>query len=373
MSTPRRYAAFVLLLSSSWFLTAGCDASTIPGSDNAPGSGGSNAVAGAGGKNGGPTVVNPGGTGGGIGIGPLNPLCGVDASTAGPCTPDNELACQSYQPPDEPGAGGGSGQPGTGGEGGVGASASGGEPAADGGEPAGAGAPQGGASPGGEGGARPNGGVAGEGVAGEGGQAGAGPGSGPLPAYSCQVTRQNNQPYRECVPAGLGTATAPCFSAADCAPGLACVTEGEVGRCLPYCCRSITTCDGGSYCANRPLRKAVSDASEAESPLVPVCVPADGCSLEDPYPCPTEGACRCKSGTACMVVRNDGTTTCLPPGRGEQGDICPCAWNHVCSKLTNQCVKICRTDAATDECGEQKCQASSELPESFGLCVGPTK
>jgi len=74
-----------------------------------------------------------------------------------------------------------------------------------------------------------------------------------------------------------------------------------------------------------------------------------------------------------MVVRDDGTTTCLVPGAGRQGDACPCAWNHVCSKLTNLCVQICRTDATTNECGQQRCQASSELPKNFGVCVGPTK
>jgi hypothetical protein len=74
-----------------------------------------------------------------------------------------------------------------------------------------------------------------------------------------------------------------------------------------------------------------------------------------------------------MVVRDDGTTTCMKPGTGEQGDACPCAWNHVCSSVTQQCIKICRTDPTKNDCGAQKCQASSELPQNFGLCVGPLK
>jgi hypothetical protein len=73
------------------------------------------------------------------------------------------------------------------------------------------------------------------------------------------------------------------------------------------------------------------------------------------------------------VVRADGTTTCRVPGTGKQGDACPCAWNHVCSSVTQKCVKICNTDPAKDECAPQKCQASSELPQSFGVCVGPLK
>jgi hypothetical protein len=84
-----------------------------------------------------------------------------------------------------------------------------------------------------------------------------------------------------------------------------------------------------------------------------------------------------------MVVRADGTTTCRVPGTGEQGDPCSvgpgativtaCAWNHVCSSVTQKCVKICNIDAAEDECAPQKCQASSELPQNFGVCVGSLK
>ena len=102
-------------------------------------------------------------------------------------------------------------------------------------------------------------------------------------------------------------------------------------------------------------------------------MPADACSLEDQFPCPAGTDCRCKGDTACMVVRDDGTTTCTKPGSGQQGDACPCAWNHVCSSVTQQCIKICRTDPAKNDCGAQKCQASSELPQNFGVCVGPLK
>jgi hypothetical protein len=269
--------------------------------------------------------------------------------------------------------------------GGASGDASGGAPLGISGEAAGGapsgGAPSGGADAGGAdaGGADAGGAptIGGEatlgGAAGGGGQGGEGREPQPLAAYSCQVSRQNNQPYRSCVPAGSGVANAPCFTAADCAPGLACVTEGEAARCLPYCCQLAKDCEAGSYCAERRLRRAPSDNSEVDAPRVPVCVPADGCSLEDRYPCPSGTDCRCQGTTACMIVRDDGTTTCLEPGSGKQGEACPCAWNHLCSKVTNQCVQICRTNADVDECGEQKCQAASELPENFGVCVGPVE
>jgi hypothetical protein len=178
---------------------------------------------------------------------------------------------------------------------------------------------------------------------------------------------------RQCQRAGAGVVNAPCFSAADCQAGLACVSEGDAGRCLRYCCAGDGNCSPGTYCADQPLRKLTSDTSGTESPRVPVCVPADDCSLEDKFPCPPGTDCRCPGDTACLVVRADGTTTCRVPGTGKQGDACPCAWNHVCSSVTQKCVKICNTDPAKDECAPQKCQASSELPQSFGVCVGPLK
>jgi hypothetical protein len=247
--------------------------------------------------------------------------------------------------------------------------ASGGEGGASGTDAAGA--DNGGAEPAGGGGAQGGAGNDGGASAGQGGEAGSPPTE--QASYSCQITRENNQPFGACVPAGKGAANAPCFNAADCAPTFACVTEGDAGRCLRYCCDLETECDSGSYCADRPLRKSPLDQSDAEPPRVPVCVPADGCSLEDPFPCPPGVSCRCKGDTACMVVRDQGTTTCLEPGNGKAGEACPCAWNHMCSQATNQCLKICRTDPSQNDCGEQKCQASSELPKNFGVCVGPVK
>jgi hypothetical protein len=149
------------------------------------------------------------------------------------------------------------------------------------------------------------------------------------------------------------------------------VTSGDAGRCLPYCCDQNSKCTSGTYCAEQPLRKGSGDVSNADQQRVPVCVPADACSLDEQFPCPTGSECRCKGDTACMIVRDDGTTTCLKPGTGLQGDACPCAWNHVCSSVTHQCIKICHTDPTKNDCGTQKCQASSELPQNFGVCVGP--
>lgn len=404
MRTSTRYLMGVLSLSASWLLLGGgCGASSKDTDGNRNTSGSS-----AGGSNGNPNVID---TDAGLpDAGPfikLHPLCGNNEMD-GSCLPDDPRTCSTFVPPAEPpsdngGAGGETSEAGeAGGEGSLGGGNATGGTASNGGNAGHSGTASnggnggtsstsgnGGASDGGvasaggafngeggalgtDGGARStDGGAPGAGGAIDivGGQGGQGPQT-PI-SYACQVTRRNNRPARVCTAAGAGLANAPCFGAADCAPGLACVSDGDAGRCRPYCCDPETDCQAGAYCAERPLRKSPSDTTNVEPPRVPVCVPADDCSLEERFPCPIEGECRCKGDTACMVVRDDGSTACLEPGTGTQGDPCPCAWNHVCSKLTNQCVKLCRTDT-TNDCGTQKCQASSELPKNFGICVGPT-
>lgn len=359
-----RLIAISLLAGTSWVVTAGCGASGGNGSGPA-GSGGNGGVN-AGGSGGSSAVITSGSGGGGsAGKSSLNPLCGV-ADVSGECVPDDPNACLGYTPPSAIGGDGAGGQSGA---------AQGG--AAQGGAGDAAGAAQGGAQGGEATSAAGQGGVGGTGQAGEagggaGGEGGSGSNQPPgFAQYSCQVTSQNNLLTRQCVMAGTGTANAPCFGAADCAPSFACVTDGDAGRCLPYCCDSRTSCAPGTYCAEQPLRRTPAGSNSSQAPRVPVCVPADGCSLEDQFPCPAGKTCRCQADTACMVVRNDGTTACVKPGAGKQGEACPCAWNHVCSSVTSTCVKICRTDAASDDCGSQKCQASAELPPNFGVCVGP--
>jgi len=351
-------------------LAGGCGASSNDDDDSGR-AGGNEAGMGTGGADDAPTIFAPDiDDDGGGALVRLNPLCGA-GTVAGTCVPDNADACLTYVPPAESTGGGNGGEgnadvsaAGAGGQlsanGGAGNASGASGASGEGGQPAGAGL--GGASEGGS--------ASGGSASGDGGQGGDGSPHGPA-SYSCQVARESDGLVRRCVTAGTGSANAPCFGAADCAAGLACVTEGDAGRCLPYCCDPASACASGAYCAERPLRKNPSDTSQAEPPHVPVCVPADNCSLEERFPCPSGTDCRCKNDTACMVVRNDGTTTCLKPGAGEQGAPCPCAWNHVCSSVTNQCIKICHTDPTKDECGVQKCQASSELPKNFGVCVGP--
>jgi hypothetical protein len=131
----------------------------------------------------------------------------------------------------------------------------------------------------------------------------------------------------------------------------------------------------GTYCAERPLRDEPAGTNKeptidaGSSIMVPVCARADECSLSQPYPCPAGKDCQCPEGTACSVVdAATPTTTCLKPGNGSAGQACPCAFGHVCSQTTQKCLKLCQTKTTDAECS--KCQASVELPDGWGVCVG---
>jgi hypothetical protein len=298
----------------------------------------------------------------------LNPLCGVGAQGVKPCTPDDALACDDYVPPSVSSGGGG---------GGGGMSPN--PPGAVG--PAGAGG-EGGAS------SSPNTGDGGFGagingsLAGDGGAAGqsmtgaAGSGVTPASFFGCQVQRTGDtrEPVvSKCGVVGLGGSNAPCLTSSDCQAGFGCVGDQTAGLCQRYCCSDATTCDTDTYCAERPLRDAVTNAPSgvAANPLlIPVCVPAENCDLSTPYPCTAGTQCACKAGTACLVVRNDGTTTCAVPGKGKAGDPCPCAWDHVCSVTAKQCLKLCPTSGASGCDSTGKCQSVGGLPDGWGVCIG---
>ncbi len=280
----------------------------------------------------------------------LNALCGLDPL----CVPDDYLACASYVLPLAPGAGGSAGsEAGAAGDGGSGPVANTGSGL--GGNMSGTLPDDAGAS-----GAEAQGGVSGADV--------------PSRRFGCQVQRSpavSTAVVSQCGVVGLGGSNAPCLTSGDCQAGFGCVGDQGSGLCQRYCCRDADACGPGTYCAERPLRDALVNAqgSAANALSIPVCVPAENCDLGAPYPCPSGAQCTCKKGTACLVVRADGTTTCAVPGTGKVGNACPCAWGHVCSAATDQCLKLCYTrDAAP--CGNGKCQSAAELPDGWGVCVG---
>ena len=204
--------------------------------------------------------------------------------------------------------------------------------------------------------------------AGAAGQGGADDGSAAPAACRVQllagVTRSNCDDS-----AGEGQTGDPCLLPRDCASGLTCVEEDGVAECRPYCCSDPEICPTNTYCDLRPTSTGPATTGY-ERLRVPVCVAAQACRFDDPYPCPPDTTCSCPTGLACAVVRPDGTTACVTPGTGGDGEPCPCAPGHVCSAASETCLKVCRIGGQDGECGMGQCQSSSSLPEEWGVCVG---
>jgi hypothetical protein len=184
--------------------------------------------------------------------------------------------------------------------------------------------------------------------------------------FGCRVRSELSGRTAQCEPAGQGILGAPCFSGADCAPGLACVEGNGTAQCRPYCCRGGDNCPSGTFCDQRQTRES---SKEAQPITISVCMPATDCRFDDPYPCPVDRTCSCPSGTACGVVRSDGTTACVAPGNGSEGQPCPCAAGHVCSDTLHACLKVCRLTSKTSSCGDGICQESANLAQDWGVCV----
>ncbi|MBN2194307.1 MAG: hypothetical protein JW751_15935 [Polyangiaceae bacterium] len=193
------------------------------------------------------------------------------------------------------------------------------------------------------------------------------------------VVGEGSTPVGQCSLRGSGDQGDPCIKQLDCAPGFACVGEDNAGQCRSYCCADPEMCPSGTFCAARPLLDR--EGNRVETPLdVPVCVRADACPLDEPYPCPTNAICTCPTSTACTVVRSDGTTGCVPvPSPGEsgfEGDPCPCSptttagLGFICSQTTQTCLALCKLEADASSCGVgRRCQSSASLPDGFGICT----
>ncbi len=378
-----RFVTLSFLLTAGWAFScaSGTDASNRGASGPAPGPTTPRD----------PTVdaVSLGGKAGGP-ANNLNPLCGAVVQ----CNPDSVTTCDVFMPPS--GSGGVASS-----TGGV-TSAAGGAPSALGGAPAltgGVGASAGylasGGAQTGSAGAAGQAGAAEAGAAGFESHAGStsmsggaisnaasslSGGSGQVvpptfdgtpttPSYACRVSSANgNDVVAACGLAGSGVVDDPCSGSRDCAPSLGCVGEGALARCRPFCCAGNELCAPGSYCATRPLREPKAGVTPAL--LVPVCVSADNCDLGEPSPCTATRTCTCAADTACSVVRADGTTSCVVPGKGLASDACPCAAGYLCSQRSGTCLKLCRTTDLNAGCGLGRCQSAADLPANYGVCVG---
>lgn len=356
----------------SWILAllvagnvAACAA--LEAADGTLGTGGAGA-GGSGGNGGSGGVIDYDASTGSGATGGYAMLCG-----RGSCDVAATMAVTTCDPGDETGgAGGGGGGSGT--AAGTGGAGTGGASSGSGG--AGSGASTGGAGTGGAGagtggagtGGAETGGAGGSDPAGTGGAGTGGIGTGGTGGYippettvECKLIVSDGAVQRGCVASGDYPELSPCNTAADCGPGLGCVLAADqsTGVCRSYCCGDIEACAAHTYCAPQAMTEAADPNVQ-----IPVCIDADDCTLLE------EG--QCGAGLVCAVVRADGTTACVPPGPGKQGETCPCALGFTCSKLVDECREICHTDPdkAALECDTgYKCQGNSSLPDGFGVCI----
>jgi hypothetical protein len=172
---------------------------------------------------------------------------------------------------------------------------------------------------------------------------------------ACQLTAESGELSAKCVESGTLNNGDPCQNAAYCSATLGCVVTGTGANiCRPYCCDDVEACPVDTYCAPTQM---------AEAPLkIPVCTPVKKCKLLDDS--------TCDPGQACTIVRSAGTTSCVEPGAGKRDEPCPCASGHVCSKITNACLKLCHIGNDATDCEGGTCQGGvAGYPEGIGICV----
>jgi hypothetical protein len=191
----------------------------------------------------------------------------------------------------------------------------------------------------------------------------------PRIVQSCYIKPGTTGVVTECAPVGATPAGSACNDSHECGAHLACVEVNQAAVCRPVSCGLPPTCLRETYYQEAPLRVNGFTRRDVN---VPVCLPVDHCTLlAQPNPCP--------SGKVCAVVGSEGETTCTEPGSAKVGEPCDdtsrCADGLLCSKFSNQCVKICHVGLVDSgiECPTGTCQGGNRsLPDGFGICVGQT-
>jgi hypothetical protein len=184
---------------------------------------------------------------------------------------------------------------------------------------------------------------------------------------TCQLVATDGAVVPTCLTPGEGTYNQPCMSALNCGGGLGCAVvaspgatpDNKGGACLDYCCGDLEECPKDTYCTLQSM-------AEAPDVTIPVCILASKCTLLDDTTCP--------EGLTCAIVRADGTTSCVVPGTGKDGEECNslgfCAAGFTCLKLVGKCKQLCRLDHPEDcPMGSTCLSGSGEYPDNYGTCT----
>ena len=177
-------------------------------------------------------------------------------------------------------------------------------------------------------------------------------------APACHVVSENSSTRTACLATEIGgMAGSTCSSATDCSPGFECVDDGT---CRHYCCSGNSACSVNQFCDVRPT-------AQAPDTLVPVCMLELPCTLLDPGDC--------AANEQCSVVRDDGTTSCVPVGTAldrQPCDVEHCARGFVClgPQGARQCAPLCYTaNPAVCDAGRTCTGALPLFPDArIGAC-----
>ena len=185
------------------------------------------------------------------------------------------------------------------------------------------------------------------------------------PAQTCELVAAEGVLTPTCGFPGEGQYNQPCMNVKNCAAGLGCavvatpIANQTGGACLDYCCGNFEECPKDTYCT----KQHVAEAPDLD---IPVCILATKCTLLDDSTCPET--------LTCAIVRADGTTSCVVPGPGKDGEPCNaeglCAAGYTCLKLVSTCKQLCRLDHAEDcPMGSTCLSGSGEYPDNYGTCT----
>ncbi len=184
------------------------------------------------------------------------------------------------------------------------------------------------------------------------------------PKSACHVV-PNGQ---ACTTGGLGGDGAECQVSTDCADSFECV--GSPGQCRHYCCGGNASCDSAS---NQTTGVTFCDVqtTTAGGLNVPVCEPVASCTplLQG------TGAGTCPKGYTCGVVKDDGTTSCVPIGTvgiGGNCDVFHCAAELTClgAAGSRTCFQLCEVDTPQACPYGTTCTSSAQLfsNANLGIC-----
>lgn len=189
---------------------------------------------------------------------------------------------------------------------------------------------------------------------------------GSAPLSACHVSSSPNG--QKCLQAGPGGDGAQCQTGTDCAESFECV--GSPGQCRHYCCDGNAACDSAGGQMPGPSFCDV-EATTSGGLMVPVCEPVRSCT-------PLllgNGAGTCPKGETCAVVKDDGTTSCVPIGTvgiGGDCDVYHCAAELTCLGAVGSrtCFQLCEVDSPTACPAGKTCMSSAQLftNANIGIC-----